>query len=209
MPSPVGHSLSGIAAYFLFVRSKRSYLLVLFFILFANLPDFDFIPGWIVDQPNLFHRGFSHSFFMACMIGVTVGLIVRLTGRGKALTSATAVIFLCSFHIVLDLFSVDYGTPPGFKILWPFKDQHYIAPNVIFMNITRSPLPEEFFRSLFNTHNLKAVINEVVIFLPLLFLSWGLRGRGQDDRISVAQNRYVATRDDQEERWVHRAFRET
>jgi membrane-bound metal-dependent hydrolase YbcI (DUF457 family) len=209
MPSPVGHSLSGIAAYLLLVRSKRSYLLLLFFIFFANLPDLDFIPGWLVNQPNLFHRGLSHSFFMAGMIGVTVGLVVRLAGRGKALPAAMAVIFLCCFHIILDLFSVDYGTPPGFKILWPFRDEHYIAPNVIFMNITRSPLPEEFFRSLFNTHNLKAVINEIVIFLPLLLLVWGSRGRGRNKGKSAAETPYVAIRSDQEERWVHRAFRET
>lgn len=208
MPSPVGHSLSGIAAYLLFIRGKRSYLLLFLFIVLANLPDFDFIPGWFANEPNLFHRGLSHSFFMIGVVGVLVGIVARLAGSRRSFLAAGSVIFLCSLHVVLDLFSVDYGTPPGFKILWPFSEDYFISPTVIFMNIIRSPVREEFIQSLFNTHNLKAIINEAILFLPLLLLIWSLQGSRRKSRLSSPQTRYEVMKRETDERWAHRAFRE-
>ena len=190
MPSPVGHTLSGWIAYLVLTgRRKRSLWLFLSFVLLSNLPDFDFFPGWMLGQPNLFHRGASHSLLLAMVIGVSAGVIFKIAG-GKFVPVAVATFLVYTVHISLDLFSADYGTPQGFQILWPFSDRYYIAPSVIFTNITRSPMVEEFVPSLFNSHNLRAVINEVIIFLPPLLLLLGLKGRGitTDRSLNRAEN---------------------
>ncbi len=177
MPSPVGHSLSGVAAYLLAGRRGKGAAWVLVaFVFLTILPDFDFVPGWLVRQPNLFHRGASHSLFLAVFAGLLAGLALRSAGKGRFVTGAMAGFFLYALHVVLDLFSVDYSDPKGFQILWPYSTNHYIAPWEIFPNIIRSGTGREFFSSLFNLHNLKAVITETILFIPPILLLWGLRG---------------------------------
>ncbi len=178
MPTSVGHSLSGLIAYMALAGWKKwSIRLVIIFVLLSNLPDFDFVPGWLIGQPNLFHRGASHSMLLAFVIGLSAGVIVKTTRGGKFVPALMTVFILYMMHLVLDLFSADYSTMPGFQIFWPFSNEHYIAPTVIFANITRSSIVEEFVPSLFNSHNLRAMVNEVVIFTPPILLLWGLMGR--------------------------------
>jgi inner membrane protein len=180
MPSPVGHSLSGVLSYLTAVDRKRNGVgLLALFVLVTILPDFDFLPGWIIGQPNLFHRGASHSLCVALLIGLLVGLVAMVTGKGKFVPMAVIGFLMYTLHIVLDLFSVDYSVPRGFPVLWPFDRRCYIAPVEVFLNITRSGSSGEFFTSLFNSHNLEAVINELIIFLPPTLLMWGLRWRGR------------------------------
>ncbi len=179
MPSPVGHSLGGFSVYLcLTARRKGTLGLLVFCVLITNLPDLDFLPGWLTGEPNLFHRGGSHSILVALVVGVVVGLVVKLTGKGKFLPVASAAFVLYGIHLVLDLFCVDNSTPRGFQMLWPLNDDYYIAPMTIFDDITRSPVAAEFFQSLFSAHNFRAVINEIMLFLPALMLLWGIRGRG-------------------------------
>jgi len=55
LPTSVGHSLSGLIAYMALAGWKKwSIRLVIIFVLLSNLPDFDFVPGWLIGQPNLF-----------------------------------------------------------------------------------------------------------------------------------------------------------
>jgi membrane-bound metal-dependent hydrolase YbcI (DUF457 family) len=157
---------------------KNALRLVLAFVLLANLPDFDFLPGWLVGQPNLFHRGASHSLFTALLVGLVIGIGARATGWERFLPAATLGFALYASHVLLDLFSVDYSVPRGFEVLWPLSGEHYLTDVGLFMNIEHSPFMEEFFASLLSEENLKAVVNEVVIFLPAVLLLWGLRGGG-------------------------------
>jgi membrane-bound metal-dependent hydrolase YbcI (DUF457 family) len=148
----------------------------------ATLPDFDFIPGWLIGQPSLFHRGASHSILMAIVVGLTAGFVVKITRRRNFLRVATIVFVLYALHIVLDLFGVDYSQPGGFKVLWPFSDGYYKSSHGIFMNIKHSSTMEGFFGSIFSKHNLKAVIYEFIIFLPPVLFLWGIRSRGKQVR---------------------------
>lgn len=179
MPSPVGHSLGGFSVYLCLVeRGKRALWLFVFCVLITNLPDLDFLPGWLAGEPNLFHRGGSHSIVVALVVGAVAGLVVKLTGKGKFMPAASAAFVLYGLHLLLDLFCVDNSAPRGFQMFWPLNDDYYIAPVAIFGDITRSPVAGEFFQSLFSAHNFRAIINEIILFLPLLMLLWGIRGRG-------------------------------
>ena len=72
MPSPIGHSLVGLIVFHYFKQKnlKWSFLSIVLVILVSNLPDFDFIPGILLGEPNRFHHGISHSFGFVIMITV-------------------------------------------------------------------------------------------------------------------------------------------
>jgi len=77
MPSPIGHSLAGYAIYSGTVKCKaNNWKIVLLYVLVANLPDFDFIPGFLMDTPNEFHRGLSHSIGLAIVIGIITSVFI-------------------------------------------------------------------------------------------------------------------------------------
>jgi len=177
--------MSGWIAYLVAGKPERGWLwVVILFILLTNLPDFDFLPGLVAGDPNLFHRGASHSLFMALLVGGIVGTLARASGRGRFVPAAVTGWALYTLHIVLDLFSVDYSIPRGFQLLWPWSRDYYIAPTGLFLNITRAYTVQGFFPSLFSSHNLRAVVNELVIFMPAVLLLWGLRGRLRGSRIA-------------------------
>jgi len=63
MPLPIGHALAGVVLQqvrpgFFFTNRWRD---ALFFMLLANLPDADFLPGLLCGRPNLYHHGAFHS----------------------------------------------------------------------------------------------------------------------------------------------------
>ena len=178
MPSPVGHSLAGVLSGLLFQRRRRNTGRTLLLWMFLSiLPDLDFLPGWLVGQPNLFHRGASHSLLLAILVGSGIGLVIKISGRGKFLPPAIVGIGLYALHILMDLFSVDSGVPKGFQVLWPFDQRYVYIPLGMFLEITRSSTGDGFFRSLFNSHTLRAVVNEMILFAPAIMLAWGLRKR--------------------------------
>ena len=60
---------------------------VLLFVLFANAPDLDFVPGILLGDPGAYHHGISHSLGFALMVAVvpmktTVILISFMPWRG-------------------------------------------------------------------------------------------------------------------------------
>ena len=175
MPSPVGHSLSGLIVYHAFGSDRGGFpRSSVPFVLLANLPDFDFIPGWLIGHPNMFHRGVSHSVFIALVAGAAVGIVSRVTKVGSALKASLIGFLLYACHILLDLFTLDHSERPGFEVLWPFDHGRYAAPIALFSDITRSSTSEGFVTSLFSHHNLISVVNELVILLPPVLLLWGL-----------------------------------
>jgi len=77
MPLPIAHSAAGLAGYFAFKkRSSDSPPIQELFLLglclfLANLPDLDFIPGFLCGEIGRFHHGPSHSL----VVGLVGALI--------------------------------------------------------------------------------------------------------------------------------------
>jgi inner membrane protein len=168
MPSPVGHEIAGLLIFDLLRNladvGRRVKTLSLC-LLVAILPDFDFIPGIIEGEPNKYHHGSSHSIF----IGLTITLILTLMFyfRDKFWIYMTLFFSIYLSHLVLDLFSLDQSYPYGLKLLWPFSTEYFISPQSVFADIRRVNSNTEFVPSLiFNSHNLMAVLREVVILTP-------------------------------------------
>lgn len=70
MASPIGHSLAVFFGFFLvrenaeFLKYYSSKKLIITAIIVANLPDVDFILGYLIYQDfNALHLQFTHSFF--------------------------------------------------------------------------------------------------------------------------------------------------
>jgi membrane-bound metal-dependent hydrolase YbcI (DUF457 family) len=182
MASPVGHALAGIA--FFETRPglyfKNRWLDAIFFIFLANLPDGDFLPGFLLGSPNRYHHGIFHSLGTALVVAVVVGwLFSRWKGQALKFFAFTFIV-LCS-HLLLDFHTLDFTPPYGLPLFWPFSGRYYIAAHPVFINITRSPHSTNFFSSLFSPHNLKAALLEIVLLGSMALLAACIR-RWANDR---------------------------
>jgi inner membrane protein len=176
MPSPIGHALTGIA-----VNQARPGVFfankwheAVFFVFLANLPDFDFLPGLLTGYPNLYHHGIFHSLGAALLVSVAGGWLFAM--RKRSFRNVTTVVFVMyAVHLLLDFFAGDTKPPYGMPLLWPFSNRFFLAARPIFLNIARSSRSEDFFSSLFNRHNLAAVLLETLILGGMAVAIWLLR----------------------------------
>jgi membrane-bound metal-dependent hydrolase YbcI (DUF457 family) len=106
----------------------------------ANAPDLDFLPGLLLGDESLFHRGAGHSIGGAVLyaLGIMAATAV-VAGRRKAVLAASLGLVLFTSHLFLDLFVRDTGAPHGIQLLWPFADGYVMAPWWIFPNLDRRP----------------------------------------------------------------------
>ena len=173
MPSPVGHSLAGYLIYHLTQGPARwhQWSLVALYLVVANAPDLDFIPGLLVGDAGRYHHGITRSMGFAAFFGFFFSMFLYLYKRAAIRRNFT--IFFCLYlsHVVLDYFSMDSSAPYGVPVYWPIDGQYYIASFTLFSDITRvSSSGATFFSSLFSMHNLWSVCVELVVFLPLVLL---------------------------------------
>src|SRR5262245_354822 len=104
MPTPLGHSLAAIAVQFAGRNRKLgpAWPSLLLLVALANLADIDFLAGYLVGHPGVYHWGPTHSLAAAVSIGsITGAFIGSVTGRyaaGVALATAAY-----GSHILLDM----------------------------------------------------------------------------------------------------------
>ncbi len=172
MPSPIGHSLISTA---IFSRVNRKRLKLnwfdyLVFLLIGIFPDLDFIPGLILGTPSHFHHGFTHSLFFGIIIGAMTGLLYCKWKRKHWLNYIIVFTGVYFSHLIADFFGVDTSFPYGEQLFWPLWQAYLLSPVSIFSDVYRSSSNADFFVSMFNWHNLKTVIIELLICVPILFL---------------------------------------
>lgn len=131
-------------------------LAILPFAVLGVIPDADLLFGT--------HSTHSHSIGAAALI-LAVARIV--TGRWRwAMGAAVAY----GSHILLDWLGNDTTPPIGIMALWPFTSEFYESTFHLFMPISR-----RYWLSGFLTHNLTAVMRELIVIGPLaLFVFWRL-----------------------------------
>jgi len=173
MPLPVGHSLMG---YVLrettpVGRDGARWKMLALFVIVSNLPDLDFLFGFVLDDPNRFHRHVaSHSIGLSVLVGVACGLYFKFA-QGKHFTAyCLTFTVVCFSHVVLDLFSVDNTYPYGVAMFWPFSDTYLISPVQLFMSVQKGGDNSSFFRKFFVEHNLVAALWELALFVPALLI---------------------------------------
>jgi inner membrane protein len=170
MPSPVGHSLMGAIIYRGAGRVGQYHWFLLAVCLFAaNAPDLDFLPGLLVGDLRRFHHGPSHSIAFAFVFGLFAAIVLPF-GRKRAFTIG----FLNYLsHVFMDFLIDDPSWPHGVPLLWPFSDEHYMAPVTVFRRFDYSPEFGSLIATLFSIDNLSTVAAETAALLPILvFVRW-------------------------------------
>ncbi len=172
MPTPIGHSLLSIAIFSAVNRKKLklNWFDCLVFLFIGIFPDLDFLPGLILGTPSRFHHGFTHSLFFGIIIGTMTGLLYGKWKRKNCLHYGLIFSAVCFFHLIADFFGVDTSFPYGEQLFWPFWQAYILSPISLFSDVYRSSNSVDFFISLFNWHNLKTVIIELFVCVPILLL---------------------------------------
>ena len=106
------------------------------FMLVGNLPDMDFLAGFMIGFPGMLHRGVSHTVLAAVLFGVAAGGFASWR-RGERF-GAVAMAFGAAYfsHLAIDFFTIDTRPPAGAQFLWPFSSAYFISPVTIFMEIS-------------------------------------------------------------------------
>ncbi len=168
MPSPVGHALGGMLVGLILARRGRlaawglrpAHLGALAVV--ACLPDLDFLWGR--------HNMETHSLGAA----VLAGLAVMAWTRGRNPRLALAVTLAWSTHVLFDWLGSDDTAPLGVMALWPITSTFYFADAFVFEAIARRYWLPNFF-----SHNLYAVVKEVILLAPPAAVLLYLRSRSK------------------------------
>lgn len=134
------------------------------FMFLGNVPDLDFMVGFVFGVPGMFHRGASHLVVTAVVFGLTVGIWTAWRGRGALWPTAFAFGAAYGSHLLVDFLTIDHRPPFGGQFLWPFSSQYLISPVTIFGEIlidgrTRA----DFLRTVLDWPTIWVLIREVVI----------------------------------------------
>lgn len=157
--------------------ARRQPILLVACLLVANLPDVDFIPGLMADDPALYHQGVTHSVaFVLLAAGVASG---GLSAAGLPWTRTIGVLLAAGLtHLVLDALGGSDSRPPfGVPLLWPLSDLYVQSPVPLLIGVQHETTAgaAAWIRSLISPFNVLAIGLEALLTAPLLWL--GLRRR--------------------------------
>ncbi len=175
MATPIGHSLVAASLFLGQNRSHRTdWRLLSSYVLLANAPDLDFLPGILIGDPSAFHHNVSHSLLFGALFTVTLTFIAKKF-LGWFPDYSFVRLFIVGFllytsHLLVDFVTLDDGFPYGMPLFWPFSNYHVNAPVYSLLNIIHETAP-------LSVHNLKAVLRELLVFAPLpLYLALARKG---------------------------------
>ncbi len=134
MASPIGHSLAGSLGFFLvqnnaqFLKYYSSKRLMMTAFIVANLPDIDFLLGYLFFQDfNAIHRQFTHSFFVGCIVCLIIFCCLRFYKK-IPLSFLGWLWGLYFSHILLDMLAYDRYAPAGVQCFLPFSSDYFAFP---------------------------------------------------------------------------------
>ncbi len=187
MPLPIAHSAAGLAGYLAFRERtpdsppKQEIFLLGSCLFLANLPDLDFIPGFLCGDPGRFHHGPSHSLVFGLIGALIFYRFVghRLKGISKKRVFGCCLVSLLS-HPVLDYFSADMSKPFGVPLFWPFDTEYYISPFPLFRIVQRNQETiDTFFATIINTNNAWGIAVETLFAGTILFAIFAFKNRSK------------------------------
>jgi membrane-bound metal-dependent hydrolase YbcI (DUF457 family) len=169
MPSPIAHSLVGIAVNRAIGPKSipKGWLPVIArtgIVVFAsNGPDLDFLPGILVGEPSRFHHGPLHSLLAGIGFGLLAALVAsRFRDRRASRTGFTMALLYCS-HLLLDMMSSDDGLRNGVPLFWPVYSHALSLPLPLFIDIRHQSATAHFVATILSHHNAIAVAWELVV----------------------------------------------
>lgn len=185
MPSPVGHSLIGLALGLAWrlprvpdgralarqIWEQRGWLV--FCVVLANAPDIDVLFGMARGNLNAFHQAATHTLVWAAAVALCVWLAARQR-RGLSARDFLFILALTSSHLIADLLCEDHSPPRGIMLAWPLSESYWHSPISLFPAVAKAGWSD-----LWSRHNAGAAAAEGLLLLPVLaaVLWWKLRKR--------------------------------
>jgi inner membrane protein len=158
--SMLGHVAIGVAAARLVTPAgKPSHVLrtrMVVLTALALLPDVDFLIEAVAPSASPFaHRGASHSFAIAMVVGASIAVAIRLRGGRRAVAWGLLATAVVASHGVLDLLG---ESDLGVALLWPMSDARFLA--------TWHFLPNPPWPGVLSAYGLSELALEFAVFLP-------------------------------------------
>jgi inner membrane protein len=172
MPTPIAHTLCGYACYRTAGpgSSRFEWKPALWVMVFANLADLDYLPGFFIGAPNAFHHGMTHSIVFALVAGLVGGFLFSRRTTADRITFIALFTAVYFSHIVLDFFTMDPTPPYGVQLLWPFSHDYFISPVSIFRDIHKGQTTDSFIAGLTDGYNFVTAMIEILILVPVIAL---------------------------------------
>lgn len=181
MPTPLGHSLIGLA-YFTLTAGKGKILgketawWGILCIVVANIPDIDFIhlEDGAIAISGKWHHGITHSIGFSILLGIIASGISFATKIGSPFKVFMALFILSSLHSIFDLLYIDtYAVNGiGLPLLWPLTDSYFVL----------QALPPVDRSSPFTMYSMVAIAIEVLLYGGILLLATFYRKMKVDNR---------------------------
>jgi membrane-bound metal-dependent hydrolase YbcI (DUF457 family) len=167
MPSPLGHTIAGLAVAELFQyregRVRRQAMLM------ANAADLDMLPGVLTSRhPDSKHGRVSHSFGAAVAAGALAGCSAEARGRRFTPRFLQAVAAYGS-HVALDY--LGKGPEDGLPVWWPFSERRHASKHHWFKTILSYAKRHGFWKGLLNRSNASALARELAVTGPAFLLA--------------------------------------
>ncbi|HMP73265.1 MAG TPA: metal-dependent hydrolase [Kiritimatiellia bacterium] len=156
MPSPLAHSLAGVALTTLWwmpakpawrERWEAAWSLRGWFLLgivVANLPDLDYLPGIFTGELNAYHQLHTHSIGWWAVTTLGLGFVVHALHPELGWKPMVWLGLVQGSHLAMDWMTEDRGVPPGFQALWPFSDRVVHSPVSVFKSFDKADWGELF-----------------------------------------------------------------
>jgi hypothetical protein len=137
MALPIAHATAGYLVHRLGRRQAPSagWGRALAFMAIGNLPDVDFLVGFLLGRPGVFHRGVTHTVLAALLFGALAGTIAWWRRWDRWWPAALLCAAAYGSHLLVDFFTIDQRPPAGAQFLWPLSDAYYLSPVTIFGEI--------------------------------------------------------------------------
>ena len=175
MPSPIGHALAGIAVAWSadLIPGERAWRTAP-----AASPWYRragngltlLCAGPDLDLAFAAHRTMTHSLVAVAFVGL-VAAAVAANGRRPVARIALMCAAAYGSHLFLDWLGTDNYPPRGIQLMWPFNREWYISDLDIFRQTARLRI---FTHGPMMT-NVRALIQELAILLPVLAVLWLVR----------------------------------
>jgi inner membrane protein len=176
MATPLGHSLSGLIIYWLFGHHHETeaktdsfrinWGLLLFIIFIANLPDLDFLPGFLTGSLNKHHHGLIHSFGLVVLVTPLLSWFLVKFFKINFFKSTGLIFLILATHLFIDYFTQDLSPPYGTRLLWPLSSKFYNSCIWIF-----PPFWRDSWGEVFSYKNFICLLVEVIFFGSLFYLT--------------------------------------
>ncbi len=162
-------------------------------LLSVNAADLDFLLGLMIGDINRFHRSVTHSLLAAATFGIGVAIVARLW-HAPTLRAGLLGAGLYTSHLLLDIFSGDGTRPSGQPLFWPFVKGEVLSHWTPLIGVDhggRGDTLWQFAKALLSPDNLRVILLEALLFVPLFWLArrLGANGLRRYQRFKVAAAR--------------------